>query len=413
MPPSCPDRSKIRKRVKNSQSEAKTSKATGWKTWAAAGTAAVLVAAGGFVAYSAMHKNVTLDVDGTVVEVSTFSADIQSVLDEHHIQVGERDLVAPIAASDVPDGGEIVVRHARLISAEVDGQTASVWSTALTADEAITDLQARSDGAQLVASRGMSSGRTALGLRLGLGQNVTVVADGATQTVAAKAASVDGVLGQVSVAVADRDRVEMTSDPATGLTITVKRVTTAERTETAEVPFESVEQDDPTRYVGTNTVSQAGVPGVQTTTYGVVQVDGQEVRRVMESQDVTTAPVQQITLVGSKAKPVVVKPVAPKTTTPATTDTTTDTTTATVPSGGGGLNWAALAACESGGRPTAVSANGKYHGLYQFSVATWASVGGSGLPSQASAEEQTMRAQTLYNRSGAGQWPHCGPRLFS
>jgi hypothetical protein len=76
-----------------------------------------------------------------------------------------------------------------------------------------------------------------------------------------------------------------------------------------------------------------------------------------------------------------------------------------------GLNWAALAKCESGGRAGVVSGNGLYHGLYQFSVGTWRSVGGSGLPSQASADEQTYRAQLLYKRSGAGQWPHCGKNL--
>src|SRR5688500_4148384 len=43
----------------------------------------------------------------------------------------------------------------------------------------------------------------------------------------------------------------------------------------------------------------------------------------------------------------------------------------------------AIALCESGGDPTAVSADGMYHGKYQFSVATWAAMGGSGLPSQA------------------------------
>lgn len=78
----------------------------------------------------------------------------------------------------------------------------------------------------------------------------------------------------------------------------------------------------------------------------------------------------------------------------------------------GGLNWAALARCESGGNPRAVNPAG-YYGLYQFSRATWRSVGGSGLPSRASSAEQTRRAIILFNRSGAGQWPHCGPRLFS
>ena len=50
-------------------------------------------------------------------------------------------------------------------------------------------------------------------------------------------------------------------------------------------------------------------------------------------------------------------------------------------------------------------------GLYQFSRETWASVGGSGDPAAASAAEQTRRAQMLYARSGAGQWPECGRHL--
>jgi hypothetical protein len=69
---------------------------------------------------------------------------------------------------------------------------------------------------------------------------------------------------------------------------------------------------------------------------------------------------------------------------------------------------AAIAQCESGGDPTAVSSNGMYHGKYQFSVATWAAMGGSGLPSQAPEPEQDMRAAMLYARSGPSQWPVCG-----
>lgn len=66
--------------------------------------------------------------------------------------------------------------------------------------------------------------------------------------------------------------------------------------------------------------------------------------------------------------------------------------------------WVALAQCESGGRPSVISAGGRFHGLYQFSVATWRSVGGEGLPSQASPEEQRYRAVRLQARSGWGQW---------
>jgi len=73
--------------------------------------------------------------------------------------------------------------------------------------------------------------------------------------------------------------------------------------------------------------------------------------------------------------------------------------------------WAKLAQCESGGNPSIVSSNGLYHGLYQFTVSTWHSVGGSGIPSQASPAEQTKRAKILQARSGWGQWPACSRKL--
>jgi len=68
----------------------------------------------------------------------------------------------------------------------------------------------------------------------------------------------------------------------------------------------------------------------------------------------------------------------------------------------------AIAACESGGDPTIVSASGAYRGKYQFSVSTWESVGGSGDPAAAPEHEQDYRAALLYARSGSSPWPVCG-----
>lgn len=68
----------------------------------------------------------------------------------------------------------------------------------------------------------------------------------------------------------------------------------------------------------------------------------------------------------------------------------------------------AIAACESGGDPTAVSSDGTYRGLYQFDYGTWESVGGSGDPAAAPAQEQSYRAALLYSRSGSSPWPVCG-----
>jgi hypothetical protein len=65
--------------------------------------------------------------------------------------------------------------------------------------------------------------------------------------------------------------------------------------------------------------------------------------------------------------------------------------------------WACIAQHESGGNPRAVNPAG-YYGLFQFSLAAWASVGGKGNPIDASPAEQLMRAQMLQARAGWGQW---------
>ncbi len=73
---------------------------------------------------------------------------------------------------------------------------------------------------------------------------------------------------------------------------------------------------------------------------------------------------------------------------------------------GSGLG--SIAACESGGDPSAVSASGQYRGKYQFDARTWQSVGGSGDPAAAPEAEQDQRAAQLQAQSGTSPWPVCG-----
>lgn len=70
-----------------------------------------------------------------------------------------------------------------------------------------------------------------------------------------------------------------------------------------------------------------------------------------------------------------------------------------------------VVSCESGHDPRAVSGDGRYRGLFQFDLPTWASVGGTGDPAAASVIEQRHRGYVLWSLHGRGRWPVCG-RLF-
>ncbi|HEU4656985.1 MAG TPA: transglycosylase family protein [Capillimicrobium sp.] len=66
-----------------------------------------------------------------------------------------------------------------------------------------------------------------------------------------------------------------------------------------------------------------------------------------------------------------------------------------------------IAACESGGDPTAVSPDGRYRGKYQFSLQTWQAMGGTGDPAAAPEAVQDRLAAKLLRVQGPSAWPNC------
>ncbi|MEJ2857102.1 MULTISPECIES: transglycosylase family protein [unclassified Saccharothrix] len=77
-----------------------------------------------------------------------------------------------------------------------------------------------------------------------------------------------------------------------------------------------------------------------------------------------------------------------------------------------GLDWDAVARCESGGNWSINTGNGYYGGL-QFTPGTWAANGGTGMPHNATREEQIRVAENVLRTQGAGAWPTCAGRRSS
>jgi uncharacterized protein YabE (DUF348 family) len=355
----------------------------------------LLMLVGGLAAWFLAQKSVTLTVDGQSRTVHTYADTVSEVLDDEGLSTASHDVVLPGPSATLASGDTVVVNRARPLSLTVDGVQQQVWVTAQNVDEALAQLGLRSDGLVLSASRSQRVPLSGMQLSISTPKSVVLVADGQTRTVTTTAGTAAALLAEQGITLGPDDRTSLLPDQAllNQMRLQVFRVTSKQVVVTSAIPHKTVQTQDANVLVGQQTVTQPGADGQQATTFRVVYTDGVETGRQQVSTAVVKQAVDQLVTVGSKPKPA-----AP----------TTPATAAPAPSSGG-LNWAALAKCESGGNPRAVNPAG-YYGLYQFSLSTWRSVGGSGNPVDASPAEQTARAQALYARGGAGQWG-CGRHL--
>lgn len=349
----------------------------------------------GTVAYADSGSTFSLSVDGQAREVRADVSTVRALLADEGVTVSERDLVAPALDSAIHEGQQVVVRYARPLNVTVDGEQRTFWTTELVVDNALAAMGIRADDARLSVSRSQPLGRDGLALTVSTPKSVRLALDGDTRTVTTTAPTVADLFAEQHVTLdADDIASAATSTPVVdGLTVTVTRIATRTLTVTEPVGFSTTQTKDATLTVGQKKVVTAGKAGSRRATYTVTLADGKETKRALVTSEVLIEPVDAVVRVGSKPKP-------------ASTTGTGFSAGASVDS----LNWPALAKCESGGNPKAVNPAG-YYGLYQFSLSTWRSVGGSGNPINASPAEQLMRAKILYKKAGAGQWG-CGRHLF-
>ncbi|MGV9313367.1 ubiquitin-like domain-containing protein [Streptomyces sp. NPDC003691] len=348
----------------------------------------VVFLAGGTSAFLVSDKAVRLTVDGVPRTLHTFAADVGQLLGAEGVAVGAHDIVAPGPAAPLADGDEVIVRYGRPLALTLDGSRRTIWTTADTVEDALRQLGVRAEGAYLSASRSAGITRSGLALDVRTERAVTVLADGRARTLRTNAATVAQALAEAGIALTGEDTASVPLDafPRDGQTITVLRITGSRQVREEPVPYRTVRSADPGAFAGTETVVRQGRTGTRRVTYVLRTVNGVRERPRKVAEELVRRPVTQRIRYGTRPLP---RSVA----------------------GADGLNWAALAHCESGGRPAAVDPSGTYGGLYQFDVPTWRSLGGTGRPQDAPASEQTFRAKKLYVQRGAAPWPHCGRRL--
>lgn len=259
---------------------------------------------GGTVGFASLHKTVTLDVNGHVTTVSGFGRTVADLLDAEGVVVGPRDLVVPAPDALAADGGQIVVRHARQVQVEIDGERQTVWTTALTVDDFVAEMDVRG-AVRASASRSAEVGRDVL--RLSTTKTVYLHVDGRTLELATTAPTVREALQETGVVLGEYDRVSVSLDASTvdGLAIMVVRVEGVTRAETMPEPFQTVRRDDPSLTRGREVVETVGRPGTKVVTFLAYESEGVELGRMVLAESVVTPPVDQVIRVGTFTPPAV------------------------------------------------------------------------------------------------------------
>ena len=347
-----------------------------------------LTCGGGYAV--AVHKTVTLSVDGSSMTVSTMKSRVIDVVRDNGFAVGDHDDLYPAANQPVQQSDTIVLRRGRPLQVSVDGkQSRQVWTTALTVDDALKQLS-MSDAAPAAASRATRLPLAGMALPVVSAKNVHINDGGVASDRRLAALNVGLLLAAADTPLEQDDKVmPPASTPVTeGMKIVVTRIRTQKITARMPLPPSTRRIADPAMNMSRHVVEDPGAAGTQTVTFAVSIVNGVETGRRLVAHDVVMPARPSVLRIGAK----------PGTVVPPVTR---------------GATWDALAACESGGNWAINTGNGFYGGV-QFNQSTWERHGGLRYAPRAdlaTREEQLAIAEVTRARQGWGAWPVCSVRV--
>jgi uncharacterized protein YabE (DUF348 family) len=196
----------------------------------------------------------------------------------------------------------IAVRRAASLTLDDDGVTSTLRTTLSTVGQV---LQAHGvtlflgDQVTPAMQEPVKSGMT-VAIRRSVPVQIEV--DGRTVRTRTKAGNVAGALGQESIALVGKDRVEPTLDAPiqSNMTIRVTRVREEYAVEFDPVPFQTEQVPDPEVEIDSVRVARPGQLGINKRRYRVVHEDDQEVARVLEDAWVAQPPITKTVAYGTK-----------------------------------------------------------------------------------------------------------------
>ena len=196
-------------------------------------------------AYILADKEITLRVDGQTRQITTRAGTVADLLSEKDIKVAKKDEVKPSPDSVLVPGAVVSVRHARPVILSVNGKRRKVWVLAGTVGQAVESL--------------------------GIDTSSDIILKPAS---AAKVAS--------------------------GMTINVKLLNRWIEKIQAEIAYDTTRKDDSGLQKGTTRIAKKGKIGTKETVIEHVMAGGQEIEKIVRSETVVAAPIDEIIKVGTR-----------------------------------------------------------------------------------------------------------------
>ncbi|MFT3715896.1 MAG: transglycosylase family protein [Gordonia sp. (in: high G+C Gram-positive bacteria)] len=346
----------------------------------ATGALLVTVATGGATG-AAMHKNVTLAVDGEQQNVSTMAMTVSGLLAQKGVTTAAGDEISAPLNSSPKDGQTVTVNRLKEVELNLDGNPKLVKTTKSTVGE-ILDEQGLS-AAAVTTSLNAPVPVSGADVQVILPKKVTLTDGGKTQTKELAGTDVADLIARTGDPLAPTDKVTPAADtPITeNMKIDVTRIRTENKTLEEKVAPPQNKIEDAELMTGKSVVEKPGTPGKAKVTYSITTVNGKVTAKKKLDEQVLVQPKPATVRVGTK-------PGAPA-----------------EPEG----VWDQIAACESGGNWAINTGNGYYGGI-QFDQSTWDAYGGQEFAPRAdlaTREEQIAIGKRAQAAQGWGAWPVC------
>ena len=338
------------------------------------------------------ERLITIHDKDADISIVTRSSTVAGALKQAKIKTGPYDNVDPSPSTKLVDNSyQVNVYRAQPVMV-VDGVSKKIVMTASEtpsqiAKDAGLPLYDEDDTTLTRSTDVLNSEGAGRILTIDRATRFTLVLYGKPIDTGTQAKTVGGMIKEKNIKLGKEDTVSVPINTSIAAGIKVEIWRNGKQTVSLEEPiaFPVQQIQDANQPVGYKQIKTAGVLGKKIVTYEIEMRNGQEVARKEIQSVQTTAPQQQVEVVGSKPSF----------------------------SGDFAAALAKLRSCEGG--YTSVNVSGGYYGAYQFNQSSWNANAPAGyvgvLPTQAPPAVQDQAARNYYVKSGWRPWPSCGRNL--